>query len=329
LSIDKASGDLSTVFTLDATASKDFRDGKGANSKLEVRWDFNGDGQWDTAFSTEKLVKHMYNTPGKKTVVAEIRNSRGFERRARRSVYITQETPSYVDRAAERAEARERLQKTSSYMRYINANKSGVASTPRMSRLQKAKTINLSNSSAVGISDIMTISTKKQNFALAGGDQTRYTTTLTNTSNKPVSNLIIRFETPEGVNGGRLYTTKGNFTGSTFTPSITSGDIDAGMIEIARIPAGAVIQINHILVADTRDLTSKEGTALIKSIATDAYNRSSVMSESYYTIVEGDSQVAGFDETHRAARKNQQKALASLIALSMIATVARKVFRNR
>lgn len=44
-------GNLSTIFSFDASACTDEQDDA---STLEVRWDWNGDGTWDTDYSTEK-----------------------------------------------------------------------------------------------------------------------------------------------------------------------------------------------------------------------------------------------------------------------------------
>jgi len=47
-------------------------------SLLEVRWDWNGDGKWDTPWSTNKMAEHRYSRPGNYTVALEVRNSQGL-----------------------------------------------------------------------------------------------------------------------------------------------------------------------------------------------------------------------------------------------------------
>lgn len=51
-------GTTATTFQFDATGSFDAEDPPGA---LQVRWDWEGDGSWDTPFSTEKIAFHKYD----------------------------------------------------------------------------------------------------------------------------------------------------------------------------------------------------------------------------------------------------------------------------
>jgi len=52
-------GNLSTIFIFDASSSMDLED---SISFLQVRWDFNGDGIWDTNWSANKTAFHKYLT---------------------------------------------------------------------------------------------------------------------------------------------------------------------------------------------------------------------------------------------------------------------------
>jgi len=61
-------------FTFDAGASYDEQD---LTSNLEVRWDFENDGTWDTDYSTAKIVTHAYDTEGEKTVKLEVEDTDG------------------------------------------------------------------------------------------------------------------------------------------------------------------------------------------------------------------------------------------------------------
>jgi len=57
--------------TLDATASFDFED---PSFDLEARWDFEGDGVWDTSWSTNKTATHVYPEPRDYRIFLEVRD---------------------------------------------------------------------------------------------------------------------------------------------------------------------------------------------------------------------------------------------------------------
>ncbi len=60
--------------TMDASSS---RDTETATADLEVRWDFENDGTWDTAWSTDKLLVHPYPADGQYTIKMEVRDAIG------------------------------------------------------------------------------------------------------------------------------------------------------------------------------------------------------------------------------------------------------------
>jgi len=66
---------VNTDFTFDASGVSDNED---ATADLEVRWDFNNDGTWDTGFGTGKTVTHQYGSEGTYTVKLEVRDSGGL-----------------------------------------------------------------------------------------------------------------------------------------------------------------------------------------------------------------------------------------------------------
>jgi len=68
-------GFLQDVFVFDASSSADVEDN---NQSLLVRWDFNGDGSWDTEYSTEKQAEHQYETAGEYEVMMEVKDSEGL-----------------------------------------------------------------------------------------------------------------------------------------------------------------------------------------------------------------------------------------------------------
>jgi len=53
------------------------RDEDGSISRIEARWDFEGDGVFDTTFSTEKTAVHRYTSTGWHTPTLQIRDKRG------------------------------------------------------------------------------------------------------------------------------------------------------------------------------------------------------------------------------------------------------------
>ncbi len=73
--VSPSSGTVDTTFTADAGMSSDARD---ASASLEVRWDWEADGFWDTPWSTGKTGEHRYPQPGTYTIRLEVRDSAGF-----------------------------------------------------------------------------------------------------------------------------------------------------------------------------------------------------------------------------------------------------------
>ncbi len=71
-----SSGDISTNFTFDASASTDAEDPAPV---LQVRWNwsYSGTDLWDTAWSTSKIAIHRYPTVGTYTVRLEVRDTTG------------------------------------------------------------------------------------------------------------------------------------------------------------------------------------------------------------------------------------------------------------
>lgn len=62
-------GDLSTVFEFNSSASWDY---ETPAASLLFRWDWDGDGTWDTGWSNESAASHQYSTPGDYTVRLEV-----------------------------------------------------------------------------------------------------------------------------------------------------------------------------------------------------------------------------------------------------------------
>ena len=70
-----ASGNTSTVFAFDASACTDKQD---TSSALQVRWDWNGDGSYDTGWTTAKIATHSFTQSGNYAVRMQVANTIGF-----------------------------------------------------------------------------------------------------------------------------------------------------------------------------------------------------------------------------------------------------------
>ncbi|MBM3288245.1 MAG: hypothetical protein FJY88_12990 [Candidatus Eisenbacteria bacterium] len=92
-----SAGTTSTTFQVNASGSSDAQD---AVSVLQVRWDWENNGTWDTPWSTTKTASHLYATPGTKTIKLEIKDTGGLTDTTTRTVTVTTDTPegphSYV-----------------------------------------------------------------------------------------------------------------------------------------------------------------------------------------------------------------------------------------
>lgn len=66
-------GDLTTTFAFDASCSFDHWT---ATSDLEVRWDLDDGGSWDTTWSTDKTVRRSFEERGDHTVRVQVRDER-------------------------------------------------------------------------------------------------------------------------------------------------------------------------------------------------------------------------------------------------------------
>lgn len=65
-------GDSSTVFTFDASASFDEKD---ASVQLQVRWDYEGNGSWDTDWSSTKTASYSYGHEGNFSPFLQVKNT--------------------------------------------------------------------------------------------------------------------------------------------------------------------------------------------------------------------------------------------------------------
>jgi len=86
-----ASGDVVDVFQIDASGSSDIED---MLSVLQVRWDWEGDGTYDSDFSTMKTASHQFTAAGTYSVSLQVKDSDGLTGTASRSVTVTQNIAS-------------------------------------------------------------------------------------------------------------------------------------------------------------------------------------------------------------------------------------------
>ncbi len=67
-----ANGNINTIFDLDASSSAD---SDGLKFLLTYRWDYNGDGQWDTPFGPYKIYACRFPVPGSYEIRLEVKDS--------------------------------------------------------------------------------------------------------------------------------------------------------------------------------------------------------------------------------------------------------------
>ncbi|MBU1627747.1 hypothetical protein KKB18_10300 [bacterium] len=75
LKVNPEIGNLQILFTADAS---DSFDAQNPISVLQVRWDWENDGIWDTQYSISKVEYHNFKEPGLKTIKMEILDLDGF-----------------------------------------------------------------------------------------------------------------------------------------------------------------------------------------------------------------------------------------------------------
>ncbi|HDP97135.1 MAG TPA: PKD domain-containing protein [Euryarchaeota archaeon] len=83
-------GQSSTIFNFDASSSSDI---DYPLSSLQVRWDWENDGIWDTDWLTEKTRQHVFYSAGDYIVKMEIKNPYGLKSSTTRSVIVDDTAP--------------------------------------------------------------------------------------------------------------------------------------------------------------------------------------------------------------------------------------------
>ena len=81
---------LDTPFSVDASGCSDIED---VITSLEVRWDWEDDGTWDTNYSTTKTAQYQYSTLGVKTICLEVKDTPGLTDATTQQVTVLVNTP--------------------------------------------------------------------------------------------------------------------------------------------------------------------------------------------------------------------------------------------
>ena len=81
-----ATGNVTTTFWMNASSSWDLED---STAVLEVRWDWEDDGTWDTPWSTAKTAQHIYAAPGTYTIRLEVKDTGGLTSSVTKQVTVT------------------------------------------------------------------------------------------------------------------------------------------------------------------------------------------------------------------------------------------------
>lgn len=83
-------GNTETIFIFDASLCADIDE---SVTKLEVRWDWENDGIWDTDYSTNKTIEHQFYDDSLYTVVLEVRDSKSLSDTITKQVAVVIEIP--------------------------------------------------------------------------------------------------------------------------------------------------------------------------------------------------------------------------------------------
>lgn len=90
---DRNSGTTNTEFRFNAHGSND---SETSSSQLQVRWDFESDGEYDTYFSRTKNVRHTFEQPGAYNVTLEVLDSGGLISSTTKEVTVVENTEPFA-----------------------------------------------------------------------------------------------------------------------------------------------------------------------------------------------------------------------------------------
>lgn len=92
-SVSPTTGNATTVFTFNASACSDLQDSASA---LQVRWDWDGDGSYDTQWTTVKTATHSYAQSGNYVVKMQVANSIGLTNTTTSTVTVRAGSPTLL-----------------------------------------------------------------------------------------------------------------------------------------------------------------------------------------------------------------------------------------
>jgi len=84
--VSPSNGTTSTNFAFDASGSTDNED---PTSNLQVRWDFDGDGSWDTGWNTVKTINHQYGSESTYAAKLEVKDTEGLINQYTKSITVS------------------------------------------------------------------------------------------------------------------------------------------------------------------------------------------------------------------------------------------------
>ncbi len=85
--IDPDSGSTKTIFIFDASKSSDLEDD---DSQLQVRWDWENDGKWDTDFNASMIVANQFTRAGRYSIIMEVKDTDGLTDKMIKNIIIEQ-----------------------------------------------------------------------------------------------------------------------------------------------------------------------------------------------------------------------------------------------
>lgn len=94
IAIQPESGSMATIFEFDASGCTD---NETSTNQLQVRWDFENDGTWDTNYSTTKTASHQYPQAGTYTILLEVKDAGGLVDTEMKQVTVTTGGDGYFD----------------------------------------------------------------------------------------------------------------------------------------------------------------------------------------------------------------------------------------
>lgn len=81
-----STGDTQTLFVFDASNSSDAED---THDQLLVRWDFDGDGSWDSDWSNTKIFSKNYSNEGTYSAELEVKDTKGLTGQTTKTITVS------------------------------------------------------------------------------------------------------------------------------------------------------------------------------------------------------------------------------------------------